>query len=223
MGWFGYKKVQQKFIIMRIVLLFTFLLSVTAQQKNTIDKNNGQLAGLPCAVSLNGTQTRSISVYIKDNGDIKGEAWTYTPMVGCGSKDGKNLTCVGDWGEKWEEECPEGTAEPMGKVIYSDKCKSGCGGKARETGACESGWFARGTCRFAGEDGWADGPIIFVVCMSVVVVLFIVWWNIWIPRKRKQQQQQQYKQVEDNKEDNKEDTVTGATQVQAPVLVKFHF
>ena len=204
---------------MKIILLFTLLLSVTAQQKNnTIDKNNGQLAGLPCAVSLNGTQSRSISVYIKDNGDMKRKEWTYTPHVGCGSKDGKNLACVGDWGEKWEEECPEGTAEPMEKVIYSDKCKSGCGGTARETGACESGWFARGTCRFAGEDGWADGPIIFVVSMSVVVVLIIVWLfyvNIWLPRKLRKQQQP-YQQVEDNKED----TVPGTIQ---PVLVKFHF
>ena len=203
---------------MRIVLLFTLLLSVTAQEcrvsngveyvkidgnfqpdgcpdglkcvnkmcsaiqkSNTvqpvkINNTNGELAGLPCAVSLNGRNNRSISVYIKANGDVKSQPWNYTHYIGCGwTFSGHNLTCVGDWGEKWEEECPEGTWPDMGKMKYSNKCRGGCGTVAfeRNGAGCDSNSdYARGTCRFRGDDGWAEWNgvhLVWIVCVVFVV------------------------------------------------------
>ena len=149
----------------------------TIQKSNTsnsTNNTNGELAGLACAVSLNGRNNRSISVYIKANGDVKNQPWNYTHYIGCGSKDGKNLTCVGDWGEKWEEECPEGTWPDMGKMEYSEKCRRGCGTVAfeRNGAGCDSNSdYARGTCRPYGDDGWTGDVIVVVVLICCLVAI----------------------------------------------------
>tara|TARA_B100000902_G_scaffold164852_2_gene159837 strand:- start:1355 stop:2020 length:666 start_codon:yes stop_codon:yes gene_type:complete len=209
---------------MRIVLLFTLLLSVTAQEcrvsngveyvkidgnfqpdgcpdglkcinkicssvttvtdksyasSDDSDKNDGQRKGLPCAVI--GKDARSLLVFIKENDDDESKPWTYT-SGGCGWKDGKNLTCVGDWGEKWEEECPEcdpGTA--LIPASCSDKCKSGCTDTAIDDGMCNADRrYARGTCRLAGDDGIAGGALAFVITISCLVAAAISCWCCWL-------------------------------------------
>lgn len=139
-------------------------------QKSNTDKNDGQRAGLPCAVI--GKDSRFILVFI-DGGkdDVIEKPWTYT-SGGCGSKDGKNLTCVGDWGEKWEEECPECTPDASGFTTCSDKCRRGCTSTEIEDEECNAdGRYARGTCRPYGDDGWTGDVIVVVVLICCLVAV----------------------------------------------------
>ena len=207
---------------MRLLLLFTLLLSVTAQEcrvsngveyvkidgnfqpdgcpgglkcinkvcssvttvtdksyasSDDSDKNDGQRKGLPCAVI--GKDSRSLLVFIEGNDDDESQPWTYT-SGGCGWKDGKNLTCVGDWGEKWEEECPECTPDASGFKTCSDKCRSGCTNTAIADNLCNKDErYARGTCRLAGEDGIAGGALAFVIIICCAVALAISCWGCW--------------------------------------------
>jgi len=138
-------------------------------QKSDAAKNNGQRKGFPCVVKA--LSVRNILVYIKDTEEEEDRPWTYS-SGGCGWKDGKNLTCVGDWGEQWEEECPY--CDYSTGVRCSDKCKEGCGNREIVDGSCDvNANYARGTCRLAGEEGWAEWSIWFVVIICVIGIVGI--------------------------------------------------
>ncbi len=196
---------------MRIVLLFTLLLSVTAQEcrvsngveyvkidgnfqpdgcpdglkcinkvcssvttvtdKSVIpdeDKNDGQLEGLPCAV-YQASDSRSIVVFQKDDKSQEdGNPYTYS-SGGCGSKDGTDLTCVGDWGEHWEE-CTLFGTEPS----KSKDCKPGCDSTRVNDNMCDVGVkYDRGTCRYEYK-WWAAGPLIFIGCIIVAIIIVLI-------------------------------------------------
>ena len=196
---------------MRIVLLFTLLLSVTAQEcrvSNGVeyvkidgnfqpdgcpdglkcinkicssvttasiadnDKNDGQLEGLPCAV-YQASESRSIVVFQKDDKSQKdGKPYTYS-SGGCGSKDGTNLTCVGDWGEKWEECTLIGD-----KPDTSKDCKPGCSDTRVNDDMCDVGVkYDRGTCRYEYK-GWAAGPWTFIGCIIVAIIILVIMWAL---------------------------------------------
>ena len=151
----------------------------SAIQKSNTEKNDGQREGLPCAVI--GKDSRSILVFIEGHTDDDvDKPWTYT-SGGCGSKDGKNLTCVGDWGEKWEEECPECTPDASGFTTCSDKCRVGCTDTAIDDDMCDKdGKYARGTCRLAGDDGIAGGALAFVITISCIAALGLIVVGLWL-------------------------------------------
>ena len=132
------------------------------------DKNDGRLEGLPCAV-YQASESRSIVVFQEDDKSQKvDKPYTYS-SGGCGSKDGTDLTCVGDWGEHWEECTLIGS-----KPDTSKDCKPGCDDTDINSKMCDVGVkYDRGTCRYEYK-WWAAGPwviLVFIVAIITVICL----------------------------------------------------
>lgn len=146
---------------MKILLLFCLLLHVTAEE-------DGEFDGVPCAVWA--TSSRQIWVY-KEYGvnDTIGQPWTYS-QLDCGNNIwGDELDCVGDWGQKWEEECPHcDTNSVQYPVECSDKCKTSGDCYYRINGDdknCKAEDYNLGRCQTRGAEGLAGGALALVLIL----------------------------------------------------------